>query len=80
MVEVEGEDHYEPGAEERMVAVDLCKGVLFEVQITTGRTCAKHNLGENTGFFTLHGCRNFGHAFGNTLSIKILVVSYIKCH
>lgn len=31
--------------EERMVGIDLAKGVIMEIQISTGKTCAKHKLG-----------------------------------
>ena len=31
--------------EEVMVGVDLSKGIILEVQISTGRTSAKHRLG-----------------------------------
>ena len=44
MVEVEVETKGE--GEELMVGVDLCKGVILEIQISTGKTCAKHRLGE----------------------------------
>ena len=48
MVEVEREERNKGGTEERMVGVDLSKGVIFEIQITTGKTFAKHNLGRNS--------------------------------
>ena len=47
MVEVEGEERNTGITEERMVGVDLSKGVILEIQITTGKTFAKHNLGKN---------------------------------
>jgi len=46
MVEVEGEERNRGITEERMVGVDLFKGVILEIQITTGKTFAKHNLGK----------------------------------
>lgn len=46
MVEVEGEERNRGITEERMVGVDLSKGVILEIQITTGKTFAKHNLGK----------------------------------
>ena len=46
MVEVEGEERNIGITEERMVGVDLSKGVILEIQITTGQTFAKHNLGK----------------------------------
>ena len=46
MVEVEGEERNQGSTEEMMVGVDLSKGVILEIQITTGKTFAKHNLGE----------------------------------
>lgn len=46
MVEVEGEGHNKGSTEERMVGVDLSKGVILEIQIITGKTFAKHNLGK----------------------------------
>ena len=47
MVEVEGEERNRGITEERMVGVDLTKGVILDIQITTGKTFAKHNLGKN---------------------------------
>lgn len=47
MVEVEGEERNSGITEERMVGVDLPKGVILEIQITTGKTFAKHSLGKN---------------------------------
>lgn len=47
-MEVEGEEHDKGSTEERMVGVDLSKGVILEIQITTGKTFAKHNLGKTT--------------------------------
>ena len=47
MVEVEGEERNTGLTEERMVGVDLSKGVILEIQITSGKTFAKHNLGKN---------------------------------
>ena len=47
MVEVEGEERNTGITEERMVGVDLSKGVILEIQITTGKTFAKHSLGKN---------------------------------
>ncbi|XP_074608631.1 nischarin-like isoform X2 [Acropora palmata] len=44
MVEVEREGHNQEGTEERMVGVDLSKGVILEIQIATGETFARHNL------------------------------------
>lgn len=32
--------------EERMVGLDLSKGVILEIQIANGKTCAKHKLGK----------------------------------
>lgn len=53
MVEVETRSEAEasnkkdglPVFEERMVGVDLSKGVILEIQIANGKTCAKHKLG-----------------------------------
>ena len=56
MVEVEGEVHNERNTEERMVGVDLSKGVIFEIQITTGKTFAKHNLGKNSFYSSVGQC------------------------
>ena len=46
MVEVKREGHNQGGTEERMVGVDLSKGVILEIQIATGETFARHNLGK----------------------------------
>ena len=46
MVEVEGKTAGQ--VEERMVGIDLSKGVIMEIQLTTGKTCAKHKLGMYT--------------------------------
>jgi len=35
-----------PVYEERMVGLDLTKGVILEIQIANGKTCAKHKLGK----------------------------------
>lgn len=58
MVEVEGEAHNEGSTEERMVGVDLCKGVILEIQITTGKTFAKHNLGRNSVLWECYAILN----------------------
>lgn len=46
MVEVEGEERNKGSTEERMVGVDLSKGLILEIQISTGETFARHNLGK----------------------------------
>ena len=46
MVEVEGEERNKESTEERMVGVDLSKGLILEIQISTGETFARHNLGK----------------------------------
>lgn len=46
MVEVKREGLNQEGTEERMVGVDLSKGVILEIQIATGETFARHNLGK----------------------------------
>ena len=46
MVEVEGEEHSQGSTEERMVGVDLDKGLILEIKISTGETCARHSLGK----------------------------------
>ena len=56
MVEVEGEEHNKESTEERMVSVDLSKGTMLEIQITTGKTFAKHNLGKT--FLTIQTSLN----------------------
>ena len=46
MVEVEGEERNKGGTEERMVGVDLDKGLILEIKISTGETFARHRLGK----------------------------------
>ena len=42
---VDVEDKSADQMEERMVGIDLSKGVIMEIQIPSGKTCAKHKLG-----------------------------------
>ena len=37
--------------EERMICMDLAKGVLMEIAIGNGKTCAKHKLGKRSLFW-----------------------------
>ena len=53
MVEVEGEERNKESTEERMVGVDLSKGLILEIQISTGETFARHNLGKREMFLVL---------------------------
>ena len=46
MVEVEREERCSEDTEERMVGVDLSKRIILEIQISTGETFARHNLGK----------------------------------
>lgn len=46
MVEVEGDERSKGGTEERMVGVDLDKGLILEIKISTGETFARHRLGK----------------------------------
>ena len=47
MVEVDREERNKGSTEERMVGVDLTKGIILEIQISTGETFARHNLGNS---------------------------------
>ena len=53
MVEAEGEERNKESTEERMVGVDLSKGLILEIQISTGETFARHNLGKREMFLVL---------------------------
>ena len=59
---VDVEDKSADQMEERMVGIDLSKGVIMEIQIPSGKTCAKHKLGtvfhSRFGFIVPH-CFSF---------------------